>query len=463
MEQINTAFLSMSRPEAKTLLARKYPVFVKHGMTMHDEKGNVKLIDVQLRPWLVDKEQRAFFHKACLLLKSALCQVMPMYLADPKVRQVVPLDPEEHEWLMAANEKRLQKPQAVIDRLDATATFAAPDWKTNFWFLEPNSVGIGGVHYIPAACHLTGEWVIPFLKKKLPHLKFVPPDDIRRILFGVFSRHAKAIGRCFRRLAFIEDQSEPGGTDEFRSLIPYFKRFGVSALTADPSEIRIRRGEVTVKGLPVDILYRDTEITEMLEMGHLRKNSEAFVAVREAFIRNQVVSSIAGEFDHKSAWELLTSPVFASRFSLRQRRLFKSHVLWTRLLWERKTTDPKGKTVDIAVFCRKNREKLVLKPNREYGGQGVVFGHLVSQTAWERELGKAFKKPFTYVIQLAVPVRSEMFPAVSRDGTVRLTPFYAVSGFAASRDGLAVLGRSSGESVVNVSRRGGLIAVWALE
>ena len=243
----------------------------------------------------------------------------------------------------------------------------------------------------------------------------------------------------------------------------YLRRQGLSAFAVDPRDLVIRKGEITARGKPVDILYRDSEITEMLEMVGGKNGSRTKLAgIREAFLRNQAVSSIAGEFDHKSGWELFTNPEFARHFTAAQRRLFKAHVLWTRLLWERSTTDPNGRVVDLTAFCRRNRTRLVLKPNRAYGGEGVLFGHLVSQSVWERGLEHALKKPFTHVIQKAARVYAEPFPVAKPDGAVRLEPLYAVTGFAATADGLAVLGRSSFESVVNVSRKGGLIAVWQI-
>jgi len=463
MEAMNSAFLKLPKPVVRDLLAKKRSLFVKHGMTMFTEKGQPRVIDVQLRPWVISAAQRAFFLEKCLILRSALSRIMPLYLNNPKVRQVVPLDPEEHEWFMAANARGLQQPQAVIDRLDSTATFARPDWRENFWFLEPNSVGIGGIHYIPAARTLTADWVLPALKPLLPDLCLIPPDDVRMLLLKVFARHAKAIGRKLRRVVLIEDQSELGGTHEFPAVAEYLRRQGLSAFAVDPRDLVVRKGEVTARGKPVDILYRDSEITEMLEMvDGMGRGRPKLAGIREAFLRNQVVSSIAGEFDHKSGWELFTNPEFTRHFTLTQRRLFKAHVLWTRLLWERSTTDSNGRTVDLTTFCRRNRTRLVLKPNRAYGGEGVIFGHLVSQSVWERGLERALKKPFTHVIQQAARVYAEPFPVARPDGTVRLEPLYAVTGFAATADGLAVLGRSSFESVVNVSRKGGLIAVWQL-
>lgn len=461
MEAVNAAFLRIPKAEIRALLAKQKRLSVKHGMSMFTPKGKVRVIHVHLRPWAIDSAQRRFFYRICMILRGALARLMPLYLSDPKVQQVLPLDPEEREWMISANAHGLQQPQAVVDRLDTTATFTPSDWKQNFWFLEPNSVGIGGIHYIPATCALTDEWILPILKRELPSLRLEFQDDIRILLLKLFTRHAKGIGRRLRRVALVEDQSVDGGTDEFTSVAQFFRHCGLPAVTADPRDVVIWKNEVTIKGKPIDLIYRDSEITEILEMGGKQKKSIA--GIREAFLRNQVVSSIAGEFDHKSAWELLTNPDFSRYFTLRQRRLFRDHVLWTRLLWDRKTVSPQGKPIDLVSFTRRHRETLVLKPNRAYGGEGVIFGHQVSQVTWERELAKALRRPFTHAIQQSALVRAELFPIADEDGTVRLEPYYAVTGFAASRDGMAVLGRASKEAVVNVSRKGGLIAIWQLK
>ncbi len=63
------------------------------------------------------------------------------------------------------------------------------------------------------------------------------------------------------------------------------------------------------------------------------------------------------------------------------------------------------------------------------------------------------------VQQLAsIPVSE--FPVLGPDDKVHVEPFYTVMGFAATRDGLAILGRASQKQVVNVALRGGLCAVF---
>ncbi|MBI3318496.1 MAG: hypothetical protein HYZ90_05065 [Candidatus Omnitrophica bacterium] len=462
MEAINAAFLRIPKEEIRQILERREKLSVRHGVSMFTSRGKPRIIDVQLRPWGVDAAQRRFFHRTSLVLRSALERLMPLYLQNPSVRRVLPLEPKEHEWMMLANARRIQEPQAVLDRLDTTATFAVEDWRENFWFLEPNSVGIGGVHYIPATCELTRDWVLPSLRRVLPDLRLVPHDDIRELLLKLFIRHTKALGRRLRRVALVEDQSVCGGTDEFAEVARYFTRRGLSAFAADPREVKIRKGGLTVRGKGVDLLYRDSEITEMFEMSRERGGAHSIEGMKEAFIRNQVVSSVAGEFDHKSAWELFTNPEFSRHFTFRQKRLFKGHLLWTRLIWPRKTTRPDGRQVDLTAYIRRHREDLVIKPNRAYGGEGVLFGHQASPSLWEKKLGLALRRPFTHVVQQSAPVRAELFPVAASDGSVSLQPFYAVTGFAAQPEGIAFLGRSSKEAVVNVSRKGGLIAIWRL-
>ena len=461
LDAANAAFRRIPKEKVKGILAKKEALAQRHGMCMFTDDGRPKVIDLQLRPWVFDEMQYRFFHKACMLLRQALSQVLPMYLELPRAREIVPLFPREHEWVMEINAGGLQQPQTVLDRLDATATFAAPDWQENFWFLEPNSVGIGGVHYIPATCALSESWVMPTLKEYLPGPRFIHPDDTRQMLLKLFQRHAKLTGRRLRRIGLVEDRSATGGTDEFGPLARYYTRLGLPCTVVDPREMETRGDETFVKGKPVDLFYRDSEIEEMLEMVK-RGEEQSLSGVRQAFVQNRMISSIAGEFDHKSTWEFFTSPEFERHFTFSQKRFFRRHVLWTRLIYERETTGPDGRPIDLVRYARRRREQLTIKPNRMYGGEGVYFGHELTQAVWERYLEKALKKPGNYVIQQATEVRAELFPVAQKDGSIRLEPYYAVTGFAATPDGLAVLGRSSKAAVVNVSRRGGLIAIWRL-
>src|SRR5947208_1938784 len=91
------------------------------------------------------------------------------------------------------------------------------------------------------------------------------------------------------------------------------------------------------------------------------------------------------------------------------RRAIRKHIPWTRKVREGHTTYD-GKTVDLAEFVIKERERLVLKPNDEYGGKGVILGWTVEQHEWEQTLLTALTS--SYVVQEKVPVPKEPFPVL---------------------------------------------------
>ena len=53
----------------------------------------------------------------------------------------------------------------------------------------------------------------------------------------------------------------------------------------------------------------------------------------------------------------------------------------------------------------------------------------------------------------------ERVSVLGTDGIVHVEPFYTVMGFAATKYGLAILGRASQKQVVNVAQRGGMCSV----
>jgi uncharacterized circularly permuted ATP-grasp superfamily protein len=169
---------------------------------------------------------------------------------------------------------------------------------------------------------------------------------------------------------------------------------------------------------------------------------------------------MAGEFDHKSCWELLTDPDLLNRyFTAEERQIFRRHILWTRLLEDRRTSLPDGESGDLLSYIRQQHEQMVLKPNRSYGGDRVVLGHLIDRAEWEREVDRALADDEDWVVQRLAALPVHEFPVVDESGAVHVEPFYTVLGFAPSKYGLAVIGRASQKQVVNVAQRGGMCGV----
>ena len=53
-----------------------------------------------------------------------------------------------------------------------------------------------------------------------------------------------------------------------------------------------------------------------------------------------------------------------------------------------------GKTIDLQEYILKHRERLVLKPNDDYTGQGSFFGWEMNDSSWERALRQALRQPY---------------------------------------------------------------------
>jgi hypothetical protein len=204
------------------------------------------------------------------------------------------------------------------------------------------------------------------------------------------------------------------------------------------------------------LLYRDSELEEFVEM---EGSGHRLTALRQAIQEGRLISGLTWEFDQKSAWEIFTDQRYARYFSASQRDLFRTHLLWTRLVREEAVTDPAGRTVDLPDFIRRHRSRLVLKPNTMFGGEGVVLGCTVSQRDWERHLHTALQgmRPHgghaprrareRYVVQQLARIPTDVFPMVL-DGGVRFAERCVVSGFFFNSSGVGLVGRFSGLPVV---------------
>jgi hypothetical protein len=270
--------------------------------------------------------------------------------------------------------------------------------------------------------------------------------------------HLELLRRPARNVCFIEPKYAGSGPDEQEALAQYFHdHYGLKVMHADPAELSLDNGEVTYEGDVVDLGYRDYSVLDLVE---LEKQGASIEPMWLLFRQNRMISSIAAELDQKSCWEVLTDPEFTQRyFNADERQVFRRHVLWTRILSDRKTVLPDGTTGELLPYVRGEHETLVLKPNRAFGGEGVLLGHGVSSAEWERAVERALADSQRWVVQQLASISVTEFPVLGPDGHVHNEPFYAVMGFAPTKYGLTIMGRASQKQVVNVAQRGGLCVV----
>lgn len=454
---INKQLLNLSPLRAKELRARLKDESKARGMLYIDDDETTRVIDVMIRPWVMTRKQARFFHPILFTIQEALKRLMWLYFSDKTVRAAIPLDADEDRWVRdVAPRKSILRFHRLFSRIDSNATFDVKDWDEDFYLLEPNTVGVGGVHYLPCAKGIVRDVVLPNISWRYKD-RASNDIDVRDLLIYEIKAQAKALGRKSHNVALIENQDYISGTDEFSKLCEYMNSKGVRTFVADPRRLSLYKGEVYLNNTLIDIIYRDCELKEFIEIEN--KNGR-LKAIRHAFRNHQVISSIAGEFDHKSAWEIFTDDRFTKFFSARETEIFRKYCLWTRLIRPVKTKDPQGRQVDLIKYIRNNKDNLVLKPNRLYGGEGVVVGRSAKINEWEKTLNKTLQAPYSFVAQELADVRKEDFPVISKQGRVGLERRFVVSGFFVTAKSLVCVGRFCRDSVVNVSRGGGLIAVF---
>jgi uncharacterized circularly permuted ATP-grasp superfamily protein len=163
----------------------------------------------------------------------------------------------------------------------------------------------------------------------------------------------------------------------------------------------------------IDIVYKRLLVNEYLPI------MMDYPALLNAYRAHAVcmVNSFRSKLIHKKAiFAVLTDARRGALFSQDELAAIRAHVPWTRVVREGET-DYFGRGVDLLEFVSTNRDKLVLKPNDDYGGHGITIGWSTNETLWHEALQNALEVG-DYCVQERVPTARETFPALTEDGRI---------------------------------------------
>lgn len=446
--------------ELKEIKRRVREQGLARGIVYEDDEGRPQPTPILLRPRVLGGNQRNYLHAICRTMERAWLELYALWRAEPAVRELLPTTPREERWLAELGGAQAE---VLFGRWDATSDFGSADWLKSTQFFEYNPIGAGGTYLAPAVDEVILAEVVPALRRHAPTLLLEMNDDPRRVLLEVLADHARSLRLGRFHVALCQYKGLTGGVEEFPQNAAWFRALGVDCRHVDPRELRVRDGEllVTEQGVdwPVDVVYRDHEINDLA--GQEEEGAD-LSGIRHALKTGRCVSSLAGEFDHKSAFQVFTEPRFAGAFTQEQRRVFKRHVPWTRLVAAGRTAGPDGEPVDLLPWLEAQREALLLKPNRSYGGTGILPGRECSARAWQQAIERGVAQPGTWVVQAYRPLAEKDFPVIDEEGNVGLAEYFTVLGLYASEQRLGLLGRAARRRVVNVAQKGGLVSVLRL-
>ena len=216
------------------------------------------------------------------------------------------------------------------------------------------------------------------------------------------------------RIAILDWREVPTYS-EFVIFYDYFQSMGLEARIIDPRDVTFENGKLMAGDYHITLIYKRVLIHELIarcgvDHAVVKAVREKAVCMVNAF-RCKIIAK-------KASLAVLSDEQNASLFSGAQNQAIAEHIPWTRVMQERKTTFD-NKPIDLVPFVLANKDRLVLKPNDDYGGKGIVLGWTVDQNAWAAAVAHALAEP--HVVQDKIPLPYEDYPSI-HDGTLHVIP-----------------------------------------
>jgi uncharacterized circularly permuted ATP-grasp superfamily protein len=140
-------------------------------------------------------------------------------------------------------------------------------------------------------------------------------------------------------------------------------------------------------------------------------------------------------------------------FSNEEQEAIDLSIPWTRVVEERHTIHENA-DIDLLPFIADHKDQLVLKPNDEYGGKGIVLGWEVDDEAWQASIRTALTEP--YIVQQRIALPKEDYPSVVDGKVLFIERMVDTAPYVAYGDHVdGVLTRLGTASLLNVTAGGG--------
>jgi hypothetical protein len=402
-----------------------------------------------LRPHFVTETDFARIEKICEIVWSAIQKVKDAAVGNDELLDELGITEIERDLVSIDPGYDAVSPTA---RLDSFLTEEA------YSFVELNGESPAGIAYVDAAYKIFSE--LPVMQRFAEHYN-VRPLYGRHLMLEVLVRaYTEYLGRTPERkpLIAIVDLKDLPTQKEFELFQEYFESEGYRSIVCSPQELEFSGGRLRSGQDEIDIVYKRLLVNEYIPI------MEEFPALLDAYRAGAIcmVNSFRSKLIHKKAlFAVLTNERYASLFTEEERAAIRAHVPWTRKV-RSETTDHYGEQIDLLEFAANSRDRLVLKPNDDYGGHGIYIGWNTDEIGWDEALRHALSNG-DYLLQERVSTARESFPALQPDGTfefaeqlVDLDPllFFGKVGSAFTR--------LSFTELANVSSGGGMVPTFII-
>ena len=362
-------------------------------------------------------------------------------MADGRVRAQFRLADWEEGLVLADPGYRSPSPHGRLDcfQVDATDTLALTEYNAE------TPAGAGYNDALAAAFA-----VIPVMRAFGRRYSARPLPARTGVATVVLDAWREFSGRWQGPRIAIADWDDVPTRAEFDLFRAYFGSLGLEAVIVDPRSMEYRGGRLYAGGGPVDLIYKRVLINELIEREGV--DHPMVRAVRDRAVC--MVNPFRCKLLHKKAsLAVLSDERNAVLFSAEDRAAIAALIPWTRVVEERQT-EIEGRPVDLLPFIADHRDRLVLKPNDDYGGAGVVLGWTVDDAGWKAALARAVAEP--YIVQQRVTIPEETYPSLVDGRLILLDRMLDTAPFVIHGDGLeGCLTRLSTAALLNVTAGGG--------
>jgi len=393
-----------------------------------------------LRPRFLSAAQYSFLQLACVPLLRAFGKAYDAAMRDPGLLAQFALEDWERSLIEADPGFREPSP---VSRLDA---FFVPEHGLRFTEYNAETPAAASYNDVLAEVFLG----LPVMREFMRRFEVRPQPQRQNVMHALLDAYRQWSGRRAAPRVAILDWSDVPTYSEFVIVADYLRSQGLECIIADPVNAEYRGGRLTVDGFAPELIYKRVLLSELVERGGL--DHPVIRAVRDRAVC--MVNPFRCKILHKKAsLAVLSDERNAGLFDAEERAAIDAYIPWTRRV-EARHTLWRGQRVDLMEAALEHRDRLVLKPNDEYGGTGIVLGWQTDRAEWERALLRASEEP--HVVQERVEIPFEPYPSIV-DGRVAFherildtAPFVYYGAFV---DGC--LTRLSTAALVNVTAGGG--------
>jgi hypothetical protein len=356
-----------------------------------------------LRPHFVSESDFTMIRGACETVWSAIQKVKDAAIVDDSIIVDLGVTEIERDLISIDPGYTAVSPTA---RLDSFLTEKA------YSFVELNGESPAGIAYVDAAFDIFLR--LPVMQRFAESYNVRPLYGRRFMLDVLLDSYEEFLGRTpdsTPQIAIVDLKDMPTQS-EFELFKEFFERKGYPTRICSPDELEFTGNRLRAGNFQIDIVYKRLLVNEYLPV------MSEYPALLDAYRAGAIcmVNSFRSKLIHKKAlFGVLTDQRRASLFSSDEQEAIRKHVPWTRLVRE-ETSDYHGEQIELLEFIRSNNDRLVLKPNDDYGGHGITIGWMSEQNAWDSALAEALKIG-DYLVQERVPTARETFPALQADGT----------------------------------------------